>query len=226
LLLLPIHQNKSETEITMTAIDFLATSLNRRDDKPNQDLAVEIIRSKRNDWVKELAGNLNHQDKNIRSDCIKVLYETGERGAPEMIAPYSKDFGNLLTSKNNRLIWGAMTALDMITPVNPHGIYELLPAIVAAIDKGSVITVDHGVGILARLSTFPEYAGVAFPLLLEQLRLCPSKQLPMYAEKTIIAINPANKKLFLDLILLRIPEMDKNSQKQRLTSVIVKLKNL
>ena len=39
---------------TMKAIDLIATSLNRRDDNPNQDLAIEIIKSKRNDWVKEL----------------------------------------------------------------------------------------------------------------------------------------------------------------------------
>jgi hypothetical protein len=32
-------------KIKMTAIDFLATSLNRRDEVPNQELASEIIKS-------------------------------------------------------------------------------------------------------------------------------------------------------------------------------------
>jgi len=209
----------------MKVIDLLATSLNRRDDKPNQHLAIEIIQSKRNDWVKELVENLNHQDKNIQSDCIKVLYEIGERGAADMIAPYYRDFGEILKSKNNRLIWGAMTALDMITSINKKGIHELLPLIISAMDKGSVITIDHGIGILAKLASMNEYSETAFPLLIEQLKRCPSKQLPMYAEKSFIAVNPDNKKQFIDLIQSRISEMEKDSQKERLNKVIKKLNN-
>ncbi|MCX6325711.1 MAG: hypothetical protein NT144_03515 [Bacteroidia bacterium] len=62
----------------MKAIDFIATSLNKRDEKANQELALEIIKGKRHDWIKELVDNLNNKDKNIQSDCIKVLYEIGE----------------------------------------------------------------------------------------------------------------------------------------------------
>src|SRR4030042_5302432 len=209
----------------MKVIDLLATSLNRRDEKPNQDLAIEIIRSKRNDWVKELVEKLNHQDKNIQSDCIKVLYEIGEHGAADMIAPYYRDFGEILKSKNNRLIWGAMTALDMITSINKKGIHELLPLIISAMDKGSVITIDHGMGILAKLASMNEYSETAFPLLIEQLKRCPSKQLPMYADKSLIAVNSDNKKQFIDLIQSRISEMEKDSQKERLNKVIKKLNN-
>ena len=209
----------------MKVIDLLATSLNRRDEKPNQDLAIEIIQSKRNDWVKELVENLNHQDKNIQSDCIKVLYEIGEHGAADMIAPYYRDFGEILKSKNNRLIWGAMTALDMIASINTKGIYDLLPLIISAIDKGSVITIDHGVGILAKLASMNEYSQTAFPLLIEQLKRCPSKQFPMYADKSLIAVNSDNKKQFIDLIQSRISEMEKDSQKERLNKVIKKSNN-
>jgi hypothetical protein len=88
-----------------------------------------------------------------------------------------------------------------------------------------VITIDHGVGILAQLSSVADYTETAFPLLMEQLKKCPSKQLPMYAEKSIIAINPTNQNQFVDLIQLRILEMDKDSQKQRLNKVVTKLKN-
>ena len=208
----------------MTAIDFIASSLNRQDDKPNQDLAVAIILSKRNDWVAELVDNLTNKDKNIQSDCLKVLYEIGERGAADMIAPYCTNFGQLLTSKNNRLIWGAMIALDTIAGINPKGLYNLLPLIMNTIDKGSVITIDHGVGILAKLSGNTAYSDSAFPLLMEQLKKCPSKQLPMYAEKSIIAINSANQKQFISLIQTRIPEMDRDTQRVRLNKVIKRLK--
>jgi hypothetical protein len=209
----------------MTAIDLLASSLGRRDDKLNQDLAVEIIHSKRSDWVKELVDNLHHRDKNIQSDCIKVLYEIGERDAAYMIAPYCSDFGELLNSKNNRLIWGAMIALDMITLINPEGVYNLLSLIMSRIDSGSVITIDHGVRILAKLSSIKDYAETAFPLLIEQLRKCPSKQLPMYAENSVIAVNPTNLKQFINLIQSRIPELDKDSQKERINKLIKRLNN-
>ena len=180
----------------MTAIDFIATSLKKRDEKANQELALEIIKGTRYDWIKELVDNLNHKDKNIQSDCIKVLYEIGENGSPQLIAPYLKDLSNLLTSKNNRLIWGAMIAIDMIASVNPKGVFDLLPSIQKTIDKGSVITIDHGVGILSKLSAHQDFSKKTFPLLIEQLAKCPIKQLPMYAEKSLVAINQTNKKQF------------------------------
>ncbi|HNV62976.1 MAG TPA: hypothetical protein PKN54_08500 [Candidatus Cloacimonas acidaminovorans] len=195
----------------MKAIDLIATSLNKRDDKPNQDLAIEIIQAKRNDWVKELVDNLQHEDKNIQSDCIKVLYEIGERGSADMISPYCKNFGDILKSKNNRLVWGSMIALDTITLINPKGVYDLLPLIISTIDNGSVISIDHGVRILAQLSSIADYTETTFPLLIEQLKNCPSKQLPMYAEKSMIAINSDNQNQFVDLIQSRISEMDKDS---------------
>jgi len=195
----------------MKAIDLIATSLNKRDDKPNQDLAIEIIQAKRNDWVKELVDNLQHEDKNIQSDCIKVLYEIGERSSADMISPYCKNFGDILKSKNNRLVWGSMIALDTITLINPKGVYDLLPLIISTIDNGSVISIDHGVRILAQLSSIADYTETTFPLLIEQLKNCPSKQLPMYAEKSMIAINSDNQNQFVDLIQSRISEMDKDS---------------
>ncbi|MBN1416120.1 MAG: hypothetical protein JW973_13545 [Bacteroidales bacterium] len=207
----------------MKALDLITTSLGRRDDKPNQELADEIIRSNRIDWVKELIENLYNKDKNIQSDCLKVLYEIGERGAAKMIEPYCSAFGELVEGKNNRLIWGAMIALDTIASVNPQGIYSLLPAIIGAIDKGSVITIDHGVSILAKLSAVPEYTETSFPLLLEQLRRCPPKQLPQYAEKSEIAVTNANKQQFIGLLEQRMNELDKDSQKKRIEKVVRKL---
>ncbi len=209
----------------MNAIDLVATNLGKRDDTPNQELAIEIIRTKRTDWIKELVTYVYDKDKNIQSDCIKVLYEIGERGSGDLIAPYCEDFGKLLDSKNNRLVWGAMTALDTITAHHPAGVYALLSTILRALDRGSVIATDHCVGILAKLSGFPEYADVTFPLLMEQLKRCPPKQLPMYAEKSIVVIHTRNKETFINLIQSRIPEMDKESQRTRLHKVMKKVKD-
>jgi len=209
----------------MNVIDLIATSLNKRDEKANQELALEIIKGNRYDWIKELVDNLTHKDKNIQSDCIKVLYEIGENGSPQLIAPYLKNFSNLLTSKNNRLIWGAMIAIDMIASVNPKGVFDLLPSIQKTIDKGSVITIDHGVGILAKLSAHQNFSKKTFPLLIDQLANCPIKQLPMYAEKSLVAINQTNKNQFAEFLESRLPEIEKESQKKRIEKIIKALKS-
>jgi len=204
----------------MSVIPILASSLNRRNDTPNQALADKIIRSKRTDWVKELVENLKNSDKNIQSDCMKVLYEIGERGAAELIAPYEEEFAQMLTSRNNRLVWGAMTALDTIADLNPGGIIRKLPQILEAIDEGSVITIDHGVSILAKLARIEKYAKKVFPLLLKQLQRCPAKQLPMYAEKSIMTISAANKNQFITLLKDRFAELQHASQKKRIEKII------
>ena len=55
-------------------IEKLASSLNRRDEVPNQGLAKEIVLSKNKKAIKELVKNLSYK-KAIQNVCIKVLYE-------------------------------------------------------------------------------------------------------------------------------------------------------
>src|SRR6266481_2323275 len=112
----------------MVIINRLASSLNRRDEVPNQELAKEIILKNDKKAVKELVENLNNKNKDIQSDCIKVLYEIGEQ-KPSLISDYGKDFITLLDSRNNRLQWGAMTALNAITLENPGIVYSSLSKI-------------------------------------------------------------------------------------------------
>ena len=88
----------------MTVLDKLASSLNRNDEMPNQELAEQIVQENDKKSVKELINNLYNPDKNIQSDCIKVLYEIGER-KPSLISEYADKFIALLNENNNRLIW-------------------------------------------------------------------------------------------------------------------------
>jgi hypothetical protein len=46
----------------------------------------------------------------------------------------------------------------------------------------------------------------------------------MYAEKSLIAVNPANKRQFAEILELRLPETDKESQKKRIEKIIKTLK--
>lgn len=206
----------------MTIIDKLASSLNRKDEAPNQELATYIAGQDDAGAVTELIDNLNNRDKNIQSDCIKVLYEIGAQ-KPSLIAEHSMVFTALLAHKNNRLMWGAMTALDAITFENPEAIYTAIPQIIDAASKGSVIARDHAINILIKLCSIDQYANHAFTLLLEQLKGCPTNQLPMYAEHAISIINDSNRSLFIDTLVSRLDEIEKDTKRKRVEKVIKKL---
>jgi len=209
-------------EKQMTVINKLATSLNRRDEVPNQVLAKQIADKNDKQAVKELVDNLNNKNKDMQNDCIKVLYEIGER-KPSLVADYAKEFVALLDNKNNRLQWGAMTALNTITLENPKIIYAGLTKIITAADKGSVITTDHCVNILIKLCSVKQYADSAFSLLIEQLLNSPTNQLPMYAEKAMPIINDKNKKLFIKTLTSRLDDIEKDTKRKRVEKVIKKI---
>jgi HEAT repeat protein len=160
----------------MRIIEKLASSLNRRDEVPNQELAKQIANKKDKAAIKELIELLNNKSKDIQSDSIKVLYEIGEQ-EPSLIAEYAKNFIALLDSKNNRLQWGTMTALDSITSENPKEIYKALPKIIKGANNGSVITKDRAVNILIKLCDSKQYEEDAFALLVEQLLNSPNKSI-------------------------------------------------
>jgi len=208
----------------MSIITRLASSLNRRDEGPNQELAQHIVQANDRDSIKELLDGLNNKSKDIQSDCIKVLYEIAEV-RPELVAGYADKFIALLDSKNNRLQWGAMTALNAITSQNPEAIYGSLAKIISAADKGSVITNDHCVGILIKLAAHKEFQDDAFSLLLERLVSSPVNQLPMYAEKALPVVNENNKAAFSKILASRLPDIEKDSKRVRVEKVLKKLQS-
>lgn len=206
----------------MSVIPKLASSLDRRDEVPNQELAKQIASKKDKKSVKELVENLNNKSKDIQNDCIKVLYEIGEIN-PSLISDYAKEFIGLLDHKNNRLQWGAMTAINTITLENPKVVYGSLVKIITAADRGSVITKDYGVNILIKLCSIKQYADNAFSLLNEQLLSSPTNQLPMYAEKAMPIINDKNKTLFIKTLTSRLGDIEKDTKRKRVEKVIKKI---
>lgn len=199
----------------MSILNLLASAQGQKGNEANISLAKEISKSNNKIAVKELVANLNNKNRNIQSDCIKTLYETGYL-KPELIEDYYADFIKLLTARNNRLVWGGMIALSTITDLKHDEIFASLDRIMATVNTGSVITIDSGVEILARLNKHARYFNTTDPLLAEQLWKCPIKQLPMYIEKSLVSINTENKDIYLDIINKRLPECDKDSQKKRL----------
>lgn len=202
-------------------VELLASSQGSRKSDANISLAEAISSSGNAEAVTELAGLLRHKDRNLQSDAIKVLYETGFRN-PGLIAKHWQEFVALLSSKNNRLVWGAMAALTTMVHLRHKALFGALDQIMQAVDNGSVITIDCGVEILAKLNGFATYHPTTDPLLREQLSACPIKQLPTYARKTLEHLGDLPPGRYLRILEKRLEECEKESQKKKLMQLISK----
>ncbi len=208
----------------MTILDHLASSLGRRDEVPNQELARQLASARDTDGIREIAEALWNKDKNIQADCVKVLYEVGYL-APDLVAPYALDFLKLLKSRNNRLVWGGMIGVSTIGTLAAHELYPRWDEIRKAMDAGSVITKDAGVLALAGVaSADPAYNEAIFPYLLEHLRTCRPKDVPQHSEKTLTAVNPENKAAFIAALEKRLEDLQ-GAQLKRVQKVIQAARN-
>ena len=191
----------------MSVLNRLASSLGRRDELPNKELARELAARKDKAGIRELVENLENKDKNIQADCIKVLYEVGSL-EPELIAEHADIFVKLLRSKNNRLVWGGMTALAEVAKANPDAVFKHLDEIKKAKETGSVITVDNAISTLAHTAAAKEeYNKVIFPYLMEHLAGCRPKEVPQHAERAFPAVRSSNKAGFINVLEKRIEDL-------------------
>ncbi len=207
----------------MNAVSQLASSLGRRDDEPNKAFAVRLAQSGDKSTILELIDTLKNKDKKLQSDAIKVLYELGLL-KPELISPHCEVFVRLLNGKNNRLTWGAMEALHTIAKSEPKSICAVLPQILDAAERGSVITRDHAVGILAVLGAKKGYADEAIPLLIDLINSAPVNQMPSYAESAAGIMKPELKEEFTRVLRQRSVELkDLPAKYNRVEKVLKKL---
>ena len=191
----------------MPILDKLAYSLGRRDEVPNQELARDLAAKKDKQGIREIAENLWNKDRHIQADCIKVLYEVGSI-EPKLIADYTEDFVKLLKSRNNRLVWGSMTALSEVAKANPDAVFQNLEAIKKAKETGSVITVDNAISTLAWTAAGnKKYNEAIFPHLLKHLSSCRPKEVPQHAEKTLPAVNTENKTDLIKVLEKRMEDL-------------------
>ncbi len=198
----------------MSVLTELACMQNRRDETPNKDLASELAEKKDTEGIKEIVENLWNKDKNIQSDCASVLEEIG-RMAPELIQDYVSDLLRLLSSKNNRLVWGAMIILSLVADRKPQEIFDNLDDVVEAIKNGSVITRDNGIKTLATIaSADEEYNEAIFPFLIEHLKRCRPKDVPQHAESIMCAVNSENQELYIDVLNQRFDTLRSSQQKR------------
>ena len=209
----------------MSVLNRLASSLNRRDEVPNQELARELASRKDKTGIREIAENLWNKNKDIQADCIKVLYEIGYI-EPGLIAGYVEDFVKLLKSKNNRLVWGGMTALAEAAKANPDAVFKHLDDIKKAKQAGSVITVDNSMSVLAYTAAArTKYNQAIFPYLLKHLSSCRPKEVAQHSEKTLPALNSSNKTDFIKVLEKRSEDLSGGGL-ARVKKVIKKAQNI
>ncbi len=204
----------------MSVLNRIAFYQDRRDEVPNQTLARELAAARDAQGVREIAENLWHRDSNIRSDCLKVLYEVGYL-APDLIADYVVDFLKLLKDKNNRMVWGGMIALSTIAQIKAQEIAEHFDDITRVMAAGSVITVDAGVGALAMAaSTSDERRAKLLPYLLQHLSACRPGDVPRHAEKILVAVDGKNRQSFVEVLEKRMAGLS-DAQLARVRKVIL-----
>ena len=195
-------------------LEKLACHFGRNDEEPNIELAEEICTTYDKAAIEELIGGLKGKDKAIANDCIKVLYEIGER-KPELIAAYAKDLIYCLLSKNNRLVWGGMMALARIADLAPEVLYDNLEVLKQAYNEGSVITVDNSMTVFAKLCRVDKtYEETIFPMLMKHLSTCRPKEVGQHAERIIIGVHEGNKAVFLDTLAKRETDLTASQLKR------------
>ena len=207
----------------MELIQKLASALGRRDEEPNIHLAHQLALAKDKKSIQTLVNFLNTKPKAIQNDCVKVLYEIGVLH-PELIQPHLETFVRLLQSKNNRLVWGAMTAIATISKIDKKGVSIFLGEIMKAADKGSVITKDSTVNVLIQLCNGPDSAALSLPLLKEMISHAPVNQLPMYAEKALAVMRVQDRSDFMHILEKRAEEEMKESKRKRVQKVLELIK--
>lgn len=208
----------------MIMIEKIAYNLGRNDEEPNIALAVQLCNSKDAEGVREIVSGLKNKKAQIANDCIKVLYEIGERN-PELIADYVFEFIQLLKSRNNRLVWGGMTAISQIASLKSKEIFENIETVIEAYEKGSVITRDNSITVFAELAKADKhYEKIMLKKIIEHLKTCRPKEVGQHAERAFICINKENFKEFVDVLLKRKEDLT-DAQKKRVDTLIKKIEN-
>ncbi|MFC5406471.1 hypothetical protein [Cohnella soli] len=206
----------------MSIVSLLASQLGRNDEEPNIELAHRLANEEDHAGIEEIIENLACKNKAIQHDCIKVAYEIGEV-KPELISKYAQTFIELLTSRDNRLVWGGMTALATIAEAASETMMAHLNTVQRAMKLGSVITVDKGVVTLAKLAAVSKSNNdEVFPFLLDHLANCRSKEVPQHSESTLVAVTDDNKEDFLSVLRRREPELTA-AQLKRVKQIYKKL---
>ena len=204
-------------------IHRLASSKGRRDQGPNKALAADVISSADFDAIEKLIDIIADQTLhiNLTADALKVLEMIGEQ-QPKWIEKAFTPTLQLLESKQNKLVWRAMTIISLTSIFFPDKTFENLGMILKTMDSGTVITRDHGVSVLINLYQ-SNYQDEVKPLLIEQILRAPDNQLGQYAEKWMKIISKDDIHDLLRTLEQRQPDLTHPSHQKRIEKIVLKL---
>lgn len=205
----------------MSVIDKLAGALGRNDERPNVALAEALVAKPDAAAIRELVAATGGSDKDVANDAIKVLYEIGERN-PALIKGNVPAFAAGLKSRNNRMVWGALSAIAAVAGSEPKAVAAKLDHILAAADKGSVIAKDMAIKTLAGLAAAGE-ARRTVPLLLARLRNAAPNQFPMYCEIAAPVVDLMHRAEFRAILEARLAKIPQPAKRTRVERILKKL---
>jgi len=197
----------------------LASSLNRRDQQPNIELAREIDRqlseNPDHDLVHELLQIARSGRKAARYDAVKVIYELG-RMNPLHVTPFAEQIITLANTRDSRMIWAILQVLNILCDFEPALLMNNLNQLLAATDRSSVIASDNMMKILAKLNNIEDFSQTITPILLQRLTYSAPNQFPTYAELAAATIPGKNREQLLRIIDKRLTAIASGSKRKRL----------
>lgn len=205
----------------MSVLDRLARAMDRNDERPNVELAEDLAASGDKAAIAELAGTLDAAPVAVQNDALKVLYEIGAR-RPELVAPHLDAVLPLLSSRNNRNVWGALKAIETIAPLRPDKVGAAINDVLAAADRSSVIAKDAANGILALLIAAGQTKQL-LPVALERLGHAAPNQFPTYAEQIGAVIDKPHSARLIEIIENRLPRVAGTAKQARLRKLLRRL---
>lgn len=87
-------------------------------------------------------------------------------------------------------------------------IFKEIDSIFDVIKKGSLITVDNGISVLAKVGAAKrEYEKKILPFILEHLETCRPKEVAQHSERSMAMANSENKQEFQRVLEKRLPDL-------------------
>ena len=209
----------------MNISDRFSSALGRRDEEPNKRLAREISIAHDKTAIRELVKILCSQPApDTLADAIKVLEMVGEQ-QPALAHPAFPALIPLIRHPENKIVWRSMAALSTIASYHTEECFQHLGLILKVMDRGSVITRDHGFRILLMLYQ-DRFRDALLPLLKEQLLSSPDNQLGQYAEKWMAVIARGDLPDLRHVLEIRLQDLVNPSHQKRIARVLMKLNKM
>ncbi len=159
----------------------LTAATRRKDFQPNVELAIELVDTWDEAAVQQVFELVENGSKRQAHDAIQVAFEIAQR-EPELIQPHLDTLIDLLRSRDNRLLWGALYALSGLVAIDAKRLYAHLDQILDGAARASVIGRDKTLVILVGLMRTKRYTKRITPLLLAHVQAAAINQFPTYAE--------------------------------------------